>query len=191
VIETERGGVASPRKAYHIMPTVINLFAGPSSGKSTMAFGLSYRLKCLRVNVEFAGEYAKDLVWSKRHRDLEDQVYVFGKQQQRIQRLAKDCDVIVADSPVLMGLAYAQDYPLCFRQTVAWRFHQFDNINFFVNRVTEYDPIGRNQTEEEAQEKDREIFDLLDEFEVPFVRVDGNEAGLEDALNIVLERIGK
>ncbi len=170
-------------------PTIINLFAGPSSGKSTLAFGLSYRLKCLRTNVEFAGEYAKDLTWAKRHRDLEDQVYVFGKQQQRITRLAKDCDIIVADSPVLMGLVYATGYPSCFRETVAWRFRQFKSINFFVNRASPYDPVGRNQTEAEAREKDAEIRAVLEEFSVPFHEVYGSEDGLEEALRIIRENL--
>jgi hypothetical protein len=167
------------------LPTVINLFAGPSSGKSTMAFGLSYHLKCLRVNVEFAGEYAKILTWTKRHNDLEDQVYVFGKQQRFIQRLAKDCDVIVADSPVLMGLVYAQTYPECFRQTVAWRFNQFRNINFYVTRDAPFDPIGRNQNEDEAKQKDAEIRSLMAEFNVSFTEVPGSEAGLHQALSVI------
>jgi nicotinamide riboside kinase len=170
-------------------PLVVNLFAGPSSGKSTMAAGLFYHLKCQRANVEYATEYAKDLTHDERHRALEDQVYVFGKQQQRIQRLTSHYDVIIADSPVLMGLVYSAGYPDCFRETVAWRFRQYDSMNFFINRCTEYDPIGRNQTEAQAREKDGEIRQLLADFEVEYHDVDGNEDGLLVALEKIKARL--
>ncbi len=44
---------------------VINMFAGPGAGKSTLAAGTFFRLKCLGVNAEIAPEYAKDLVWEE------------------------------------------------------------------------------------------------------------------------------
>ena len=168
---------------------IVNLFGGPGSGKSTLALGLSYNLKCLRANVEYAPEYAKDLVHDERHRALMDQVYVFSKQAQRIERLVPHYDVIVADSPVLMGLVYSSGYPQCFRDTVAWRFNQFESINFFIRRRTEYDPVGRTQTEDEAKVKDAEILSLLAEFDVKYHAVDGSEQGLETALTIIRNRL--
>lgn len=154
-----------------------------------MAAGLFYNLKTLHVEVELATEYAKDLVFANRRRDLEDQVYVFGKQQYRIQRLAKECQVIITDSPVLMGLVYAPDYPQCFRETVAWRFNQFPSINFYIERTSTYKALGRTQTEEQAREKDAEIKTLLGEFGVDYHIVTGNDEGLADALSVVRQKL--
>jgi adenylate kinase family enzyme len=172
------------------LATVINLWAGPGSGKSTLAAGLFYRLKAMHLEVELTSEFAKDLVYAKRHNDMNDQVYIFGKQQYRVQRLARDCDYIITDSPVLMGLVYAPDYPKCFRDTVAWAYDRNENINILVKRASAYNPNGRNQTEAEAIEKDAEIVALMHEFGLCYDVVTGNDEGLEAAVNIVRDRIG-
>lgn len=167
-------------------PLTVNLFAAPGSGKSVMAAGLFYRLKSeLHVNAELTGEYAKDLVWSGRLRTLEDQIYVFGKQHNRVQRLQKDCEVVISDSPILMGLIYAPDYPQCFRQTVAWAFNRYNNINFLVERTGPYNPVGRNQTEAESDEIQEQIVTLLEEHGQTFTRISGDHDGLGKAFDRV------
>lgn len=170
-------------------PLVVNLFAAPGTGKSTTASGLFYNLKTAGVNAELAGEFAKDLVWSGRQRTLQDQIYVFGKQHHRIFRLKEDVDVIIADSPILLGLAYANDYPSFFRDTVHWAFDKYNNINFLLKRVKPYNPKGRNQTSEQSDEKHHEIANLLTEFNVPHYLVNGNEEGLKFITSRVLEKI--
>ena len=67
---------------------VINLFGGPGVGKSTTASGLFYEMKKARLEVELVTEYAKDAVWEGRTSLLDDQIYIFAKQQRRISRLA-------------------------------------------------------------------------------------------------------
>jgi tRNA uridine 5-carbamoylmethylation protein Kti12 len=168
---------------------VINLFGSPGSGKSTTASGLFYRLKNMGINVELTGEYAKDLTWSKRQHTLQDQLYVFGKQHHRVWRLSGDCDVIISDSPILLGLAYAQDYPECFHQTTLWAFNQYNNINFLINRVKPYNPKGRNQSSEESKQKHEIIKGLLHKWEVPYLEVNGDEEGLNTITSEILNKI--
>lgn len=170
-------------------PIVVNLFASPGSGKSTTASGVFYELKTRGVNAELAGEYAKDLTWSKRFHTLQDQIYVFGKQHHRVFRLKDDCDVIIMDSPILLGLAYSWDYPQCFRDTVNWAFNQYDNINFVIQRVKPYSQKGRNQTEAESKKKHEEILNILSIFDVSYELVAGNEAGKDHIVSRVLEKI--
>jgi hypothetical protein len=168
---------------------IVNLFAGPGSGKSTMASGLFYTFKNHGKNAELAGEYAKDLVWSRRQHTLQDQIYVFGKQHHRIFRLIEDVDLIIADSPILLGLAYAQDYPQCFRDTVNWAFNQYNNINFYIERVKPYNPKGRNQDLDGARAKDDEIKALLKEYNTPYISVPGNDVGLNLIVSEVLKKM--
>jgi tRNA uridine 5-carbamoylmethylation protein Kti12 len=170
-------------------PIVVNLFASPGSGKSTTASGLFYELKNRGINAELTGEYAKDLTWSHRHNCLQDQIYVFGKQHHRVWRLQNDVDVVISDSPILLGLAYAESYPECFKQTVYWAFNQYNNINFLINRVKPYNPKGRNQTPEESAQKHEVIKDLLYSFDVPYLEIDGNEYGLDTIVSHVLNKI--
>jgi hypothetical protein len=169
-------------------PLVVNLYGGPGTGKSVMASGLFYRLKAeLHINAEITGEYAKKLVWSGRQRTLEDQLYVFGKQHNRVYRLAQDCDVIVSDSPILMGSIYSAHYPRCFHDTVAWAHSNFRNLNFFIDRVGPYNPKGRNQTKEEAEEIDTKIIELLERNDQSYHRHRADQ--LEEVFEIVKDNI--
>lgn len=170
-------------------PLVVNLFASPGSGKSTTASGLFYQLKNRGVNAELTGEYAKDLTWSRRQHTLADQIYVFGKQHHRVHRLKDDCDVIISDSPILLGLAYAQDYPKCFHETVFWAFNQYNNLNFLINRVKPYNPKGRNQTATESAQKHNVIKDILHSFDVPFIEVNGDWDGVNTIVSKVLQSV--
>lgn len=170
-------------------PLVVNFFAAPGSGKSTTASGLFYNLKNAGVNAELTGEYAKDLTWAKRHKTLMDSIYVFGKQHHRVWRLKEDCDVIISDSPILLNLAYTQDYPQCFKDTVKWAFDQYNNINFLVERVKPYNPKGRNQTEAQSNVKHLLIKQMLDDLDVDYTHIRGDSDGLASATNIVMKKI--
>jgi hypothetical protein len=160
---------------------VINLFSGPGVGKSTLAAGLFYEMKCQRLEVELVQEYAKDLVWEQRLNMLSDQLYVFAKQQRRIRRLQDHkLDWVVTDSPIPMGLVYLQPGALSenFSELVWDVFNEFDNINFFITRNVEYSPVGRSQTLTQAQELDQKILHLLENREVNFTTVKGGEGSI-------------
>lgn len=113
---------------------VINFFAGPGSGKSTVCAGLFSKLKLSGINCEMALEYAKDKVWEKSFRTLDNQIYVFGKQLHRIWRLKDQVDLVITDSPLLFSLIYDKTQNLKFKDLVVDQFNQFDNINYFINR---------------------------------------------------------
>ena len=51
---------------------VINLFAGPGTGKSTTAAGLFYKMKSKGYMVELVTEFAKDLVYQESFFRLKD-----------------------------------------------------------------------------------------------------------------------
>ena len=81
------------------MTIIVNLFAGPGSGKSTTAAGVFYHLKRKNINCELVREYAKELVWEKSFEKLKDQGHVTLEQQHRVNILKPYVDVIVTDSP--------------------------------------------------------------------------------------------
>ena len=168
-------------------PLVVNLLAAPGSGKSTTAAGVFYNLKSRGVNAELAGEYAKDLTWAKRFHTLQDQIYVFGKQHHRLFRLADECSVIICDSPLILNLAYAEDYPDCFKQTVKWAFDQYNNMNFLVRRTKPYMQKGRKQTEAESDQKQLQIMNLLYDYKIPYDIVDGDQSGVDFITKEIIE----
>jgi hypothetical protein len=90
-----------------------------------------------------------------------------------------------------MGLSYC-NWDLMsrsFEQLVVDEFNRDDavNINYFINRVKEYNPSGRSQTEEEAKEKDVEIKTLLNKYDVPFQTIDGNETAVDWLFNVIFD----
>ena len=165
---------------------VINLFGGPGAGKSTTAAGLFYEMKKRRIEVELVTEYAKDMVWEGRHNILDDQIYIFAKQQRRIARLRDhSVDWVITDSPIALGLVYLREGRLSpnFHGLVMEVFNSFDNHNFLLQRNFEYNPVGRNQKDlEEAEAYDRKVKALLDTFDVPFQTILGGELAVDRIL---------
>lgn len=171
-------------------PLVINFFAGPGAGKSTLSAGLFYELKMNGVNCELVREYAKDKVWEGSFATLDDQVYVFGKQLHRTNVVADKVDVIITDSPVLLSLYYAKNISAEFKALILSTFNDFNNVNYFINRRKAYCPLGRMQTEDEAKEIDVVLRRLLLENHIPFEVVFGSREGLRYIVDDVLQRIG-
>jgi ABC-type multidrug transport system ATPase subunit len=68
---------------HNNMTTIINLFGGPGSGKSTTAAYLYAGLKNQGVNAELIREYVKDWAYESRTVGVFDQLYFFGKQVRR------------------------------------------------------------------------------------------------------------
>jgi cell fate (sporulation/competence/biofilm development) regulator YlbF (YheA/YmcA/DUF963 family) len=147
---------------------IINLFAGPGSGKSTTCAGIFYKLKMWGVNCEMVLEYAKDKVWENSLDVLNDQIYVFGKQQHRLKRLIDKVDVVITDSPLLLSIVYNKEKNEVFNNLVIQEFNKFDTLNFYIVRPDTYQTQGRLQTLEEAIEKDDEVKQLLDKYNIDY-----------------------
>ena len=128
----------------------INFFGGPGSGKSTMAARVFSELKERKYNAELVTEYAKDLTWEGSMGVLDNQLLVFAKQYHRLWRLKDKVDIVVTDSPIVFSLVYGNTSNT-FKQLVKEEFGKFNNINIYLQRVKEYNPKGRSQTEEEAR----------------------------------------
>ncbi len=148
---------------------IINLYGGPGVGKSTLALGLSAYMKQQGLEVEFVSEYAKQLTWEKRSMALSNQVYVFAKQLHQIHRLADQVDYIVTDSPLLLTLAYKPEsmHP-SFDAMVIDVVKEYPSINLMLERHTDYNSNGRNQTLREAVDVDERIKTILDYYRVPY-----------------------
>ena len=173
---------------------VLNLWGGAGTGKSTAAAGLFYEMKKLKLNVELVTEYAKDVTWERRYELLDDQIYIFAKQQRRISRLANHgIDWVITDCPLALGLVYAKDdlYSDAFPKLVIEMFNTYDNYNFLLQRHFEYNPIGRNQKDvEEAKKFDVKITDLINKWNIKVSTIYGGEIAVDKIIKeIVLPNI--
>lgn len=175
---------------------VVNLFGGPGVSKSTntaLTFG---KLKIAGVNAEIASEYAKDLVWEGRHHALSFQPYIVAKQMWRVHRLFDQVDVILTDSPILLGLVYGKNMDEHWKRHVVDTFDSWNTINFHLTRNLEhhpYNPKGRTQTEAEAQLVDKRIEEILDRngIDHEIIPVQQGEGTAEHIFTRVMERMGE
>jgi len=159
---------------------VINLFAGPGTGKSSLMGGIFSELKWRGVDCEQAPEYAKEKVWELTDPTLEEQIipptllcqpYVFAKQLFRIDRLNGKMDVIITDSPLLLSLIYGHREPYEFSACVLAYYNKFNNLNYFLKRVKKFNPNGRMQNEAEAREIDDKVLGMLGGHLIPYEEV--------------------
>lgn len=147
-----------------------------------MAANIFAELKWAGINAEMALEYAKDLVWEERFATLENQIYVFGKQLHRMNRLVGKVDVIITDSPLLLSPIYKpKGISQVFDELVLEEFNKFNNVNYFIERKKPFNQKGRLQTEEQAKEKDKKIKDFLKNYFVFFHTIPGDSDGVNVA----------
>lgn len=154
----------------------VNLYAGPGTGKSTTCAALFAELKYRGYNTEMILEYAKDATWERRGpKVFEAQEYIFGKQHFRMARVADEVDFLVTDSPILLGNVYMPKnfYLPSLKHTIKEAYDRYENIDIFLDRATQkgYNPKGRNQTPEEAKQKDQEILEMLDNYKIQYIRL--------------------
>lgn len=160
------------------MMVVLNLFAGPCSGKSTTAAEMFAFLKRKHVRTELVGEEAKDCIYAGNERILGNQFYLAAMQYARLKNLEwSGCQVAIADSPLLMSTSYATH--LSYYDELVALSHkvngEFDNLNIFLHRGQRpYQEFGRQQTYDEAKTKDSQIFSLFkDKFHTIFFDHEG------------------
>jgi hypothetical protein len=166
------------------MTKIINFFAGPGSGKSSLASGLFSEMKWLNINCELVTEFAKDLFWEDRETTLKNQIYVTAKQYNKIHRLVGKVDYVLVDSPLLLGIIYreADSITGSFDKFVLAMHKSMMNVNYFVRREKPYHQPGRSQSQIEAKQLDVKIIRLLRYEAVPFKTFTGEKASIKKIL---------
>lgn len=172
------------------LATVVNLFGGPGSGKTTTAWALGAELKYRGVSVEYVPEWVKPAAYEKRPDVFwQAQQHIYGNQSYALEVAAKGgATLIVTDSPLLIGLCYMDNFHPLFEDMcnlVDMDASRYNNFNVFINRVKPYNPVGRNQTEEEAKYKDFEIITMLDTYGYDYITVNGDR----DAASILADTL--
>lgn len=172
-------------------PIVVNLFGAPGAGKSTGAAEIFAALKKAGVNVELVAEFAKDKTWEHNTKALGVQEYVFGKQSYRLARCRDDVDVIVTDSPLPLSIIYNHNPALgkAFNEVVFAVFDTYYNLNYYINRVKPYNPAGRNQTEAESDALNVPIKNLLSDYNINYIDINGDDEGYKSIVRDVLNKI--
>lgn len=168
---------------------VVNLIGAPGAGKSTLAAYTFAKLKMLDVNCELVTEWAKDATWEHNDIALSNQIYVFANQYFRIYRCANQVDVIITDSPLVLSPYYNKNLniheTLC--ELVRKINANYTNLNYFVKRVKRYNPVGRNQTEDESNQIAEELKKNMEEFGLKYTEIYGDLTSAD----VIIETVTK
>lgn len=155
---------------------VINLVAGPGAGKSTITAGIFYRLKCSGIDCEMALEYAKDCVWNESYKNMQDQIYMFGKQYHKIWRLLGKVQVVIVDSPILLSTYYRSFESAYFDNFVVEQYNKMFNVTYFLDRNVEFVQNGRIHNEEQSKEIDGILNNVLHKYNIEHKHVNTTDA---------------
>jgi hypothetical protein len=144
---------------------VINLFAPPGTGKTATGQILSGLLSVADYKVEYIPEFAKFATLSQNTAALSDQIYMFAKQENRLNVLKDaDLDFVVMDGPLPIALLFTPpNYYSSYERLVMEVFNSYDNVNYYLRRnpSLKYKTHGRNESESEALNLDAVLRGLL------------------------------
>lgn len=159
---------------------VINFYGGPSSGKSTAAAGLFYKMKMAGFSVELTDEFAKECVWEGNVPMLKDQLWILAHQHRKILRLADKVDYVITDSPVLLSPIYRELYegPLysdLIDKMALECYNMYDNINFMLTRPIGFEETGRAQDETQSIQIDLDIIAQFESLNIKFSRFESDD----------------
>ena len=168
---------------------VVNLFGVPGAGKSTGAAYVFSKLKMQGINAELVTEFAKDMVWENNNKVLMNQEYIFGSQSYRLSRCKDKVDVIVTDCPLFLTAFYNKSSVLGneFNKVVLNVFNTYNNVNYLIDRIKDFNPIGRVHTEQEAQNMREPLMKMLNDYKVSFETIEGSVKDYD----VIVEKISE
>lgn len=166
-------------------PIVVNLYAGPGTGKSTSSAQIFSELKWKGINAEMTPEFAKEKVWEESFKVLDDQIYIFAKQLHKMRRLIGKVDVIVTDSPLILSLMYDVTKNQNLKKLVLDVYKEFRNFNILLKREKPFEQAGRIQNENKAKLLDNQISEILLEEKIEFIQVPATKESASKIANIV------
>jgi hypothetical protein len=166
---------------------VVNFFGGPGTGKSTTMAHTFAELKWKNIDCEMVTEYAKDKVWEGSLSVLDNQIYVTGKQYHRLKRLNGKVDIIITDSPILLGLIYGDKEPAAFKDLLIEYHNSFNNLNVFLRRDKPFHQNGRIHNEEGSIAIDHRIFDIVMENKGEMFNIPAKRESIDEIVSQILK----
>ena len=179
------------------MTKIINLFGGPGIGKSSIAAGLTYKLKKQHITCDNPYEFPKLLAWDENHSAIRDQLFVLANQHRGIVKSYGKVDYIILDSPILLSLVYknvykSNQYPATlygdsFDKMVLDIYNQYENINILLDRGNgNHNESERYQNLEESRILDESIENALIQNNIQYYRIKVNGNTVKNIMNNIL-----
>ena len=161
------------------MSKLVNLFGGPGIGKSSIACGITYKLKKQHISCNNPYEFPKKLAWDQNIKCIQDKLYVFANQHRGIAECYGKVEYIVIDSPILFSTIYhryytkgypAEFYGQPFHDFIIDLHKKYDCIDILLDRTNQgtHNEKERYQDLEESIAIDNLCKEVLDEVGNPY-----------------------
>jgi len=177
------------------MSKLINLFGGPGIGKSSIAAGLTYKLKKKHISCNNPYEFPKKLAWDHNIPAIKDQLYVFANQHRGIAECYGKVDYIIIDSPILFSTIYhtyytkgypAEFYGQPFHDLVVDLHKRYDNLNILLERTDgAHNEDERFQDYEESIAIDKLCKEILDKHDIPYHTIKVGKHTVKEILKLL------
>jgi nicotinamide riboside kinase len=173
---------------------IISLYGGPGVGKSTLSAEIFVKLKRASRSTELVREYVKDWAWEGRKIDKFDQLHISGEQSKKESILYGKVEVIVTDSPILLGAFYEQHYQD--RSIILPSVMEFTKYtdelgivrhNFLLTRKKKYVTEGRYESEDQARMIDVDLARFLTANGVNYTTMDTPD---DERADQILKQLG-
>lgn len=136
---------------------------------------LFVELKLRSADAELYDEQARQCILTGQVSALEIQPYLFGLQLYRLRTTARNTDIVVMDSPLLLNPIYDKNQSIALRELVLEEFYRFRNLNVVIERPRSgvHSMAGRVHDAAESRVLDERIRQYLDDTRIPYRTVAG------------------
>ena len=172
----------------------INLYGGPSCGKSTLSTLLFAELKLRTLNTELVREFAKELVYQDydMHNLREaDRIFILAEQMRRESILHGKVDYLITDSPVMIAAYYYNKRPAIdlAKELMKNLDHSGAEFHFYILRDEDahFEQYGRAHSEDESRKIDKDMIEFLRNEGMTVHVIQGNPV---DRLKKIMNAIG-
>jgi hypothetical protein len=167
---------------------VISFFGSPSSGKTVAATSLFAALKKQHLAVVLVAEFAKEKVVEGNTTALSNQIFIWASQQYNIYSAYRHADLVVTDSPILLGTIYNNDND-DLHKVICREHGRYNNINIMMelDPLHPYSMVGRIHDLEESIEIQNSIFGMLHSNNIPYLLY--NSTTEDEIVQLIIENM--
>lgn len=143
---------------------VVNLAGGPGCGKSILASDLFSALKRKFISCELSGEYIKKKLREDARKVVQNQIYIFAKQQFQLFGMKDNVDVIITDSPIFFSSVYDSTNCPHLLALIMKEYKLYTNLTYLLKRDDNvpYEQEGRYQDRSGAEQVDERMQTFMD-----------------------------
>lgn len=154
---------------------VVNIAGGPGTGKSILTAKLFAKLKEKFISCEVSSEYIKRKLREDARKVVQNQIYIFAKQQFQLFGMKDNVDVIITDSPFFLCSVYDSTNCPQLKALILKEYKSYQNLTYLVQRddSVPYEQEGRYQDKEGAKQVDVKVEKFMQENDIPYETVIG------------------